>query len=151
MHLQTLPSLLRIKVTWRKNKPNASFRSRYASPGHEVCLRGMALRPYRLGLGRSHLQRVDQSPPKSCLAHQPGTQTWKVERLTLCFWEKEVRHDGVTGIGSDVDEEVLPAKLVKPVWGDLSNDDVVQPIRCGRDSSTEGSLVHREDFRLVDP
>lgn len=82
-----------------------------------------------------------------CLAcHVSHAFDEQAVKLTFCLWEEEIRHDGVASVRSDIDKEVFPTKLGKPVRSDLSDDDIVEPVGGGRDGGTKGPLVHREDF-----
>lgn len=73
------------------------------------------------------------------------------ECLVLGLGEEEIRDDSVGSVGRDVDEEILPTELVETVGCNLTDDDIVEPIGSGGYGGSQGSLVHGEDFRLVDP
>lgn len=74
-----------------------------------------------------------------------------LEGLALCLWEEEVCQDSITKIASHKHKEESPADSVESVWCDLGDEDVVEPITCGRGGCTESSEVHGEDLGLVDP
>ena len=78
-------------------------------------------------------------------------ETDLLESLVLGLWEEEVRDDGVGDVGDDEDHEVLPAENIKTDRGDLTDDDVVEPVGSGRDGTSHSSKVHGEHLRLVDP
>ena len=71
--------------------------------------------------------------------------------LALGLWEEEVGNDSVGDVGSDKDEKVFPSEVTESVWCDLTDNDIVQPVCSCRGGGTERSLVHGEDFRLVNP
>ena len=78
-------------------------------------------------------------------------ETNLLEGLVLGLGEKEVRDDSVGDVGDDKDHEILPSEDIETKRGDLTNDDVVEPIGSGGNGRTHISQVHGEDFGLVDP
>jgi len=78
-------------------------------------------------------------------------ETDLLEGLVLGLGEEEVRDDGVGDVGDDKDHEILPSEDIETDRGDLTNDDVVEPIGSGGSGRTHSSQVHREDLGLVDP
>lgn len=78
-------------------------------------------------------------------------ETDLLEGLVLGLGEEEVRDDGVRDVGDDKDHEVLPPEDIETNRGDLTDDDVVEPIGGGGNGRTHSPQVHGEDLGLVDP
>ena len=94
-------------------------------------------------------------------------ETNLLEGLVLGLGEEEVRDDGVGDVGDHKDHEVLPSEdlgrsancqsglkrdtYIKTERGDLTDDDIVEPIGSCRSGRSHSSKVHGEDFGLVDP
>jgi hypothetical protein len=78
-------------------------------------------------------------------------ETDLLKGLVLGLGEEEVRDDGVRDVGDDKDHEVFPSKDFETDGGDLTDNDVVEPIGCGGGSGSHSSQVHGEDLGLVDP